>query len=58
MAFEISTVVNYLLIAFIAMVFVVWFVDKAKEIIKKKPANKEEENKPKEPIAKLEDKIV
>lgn len=34
MTFEISTMVNYLVIAFVAFVFVMWFVGKAKEVWK------------------------
>lgn len=41
MAFELSTIVNYIIIAFIGFVFVMFFATKVKDIWKGKNNNKE-----------------
>lgn len=53
MAFELSTVVNYLLIAFVGFVFIMWFV-KQVQVIWKGKDKKEETTSVKK---RLEDKI-
>jgi len=53
MAFELSTIVNYLLIAFVAFVFVMWFVKQVTTIWKGKDKKDEGASVKK----RLEDKI-
>jgi len=42
MAIELSTIVNYLLIAFVGFVFVMWFVKQVQTVWKGKDDKKEE----------------
>jgi large-conductance mechanosensitive channel len=48
MNIELSSIVNWLLVAFIGFVFVMWFVTKVKDIWKGKPLKIEEPPKPEE----------